>query len=309
MRGRGTQRRGRKIGIGLVFALAALGGCALATPALAAGSLSVTPNSNLTNGQTVTVTGSGFAASNPGGVLECNTASGEPTIAVAGNQVPVGCTNPLVHLTTTSASGALSYPFPIVQGTVGPPASGTDSSGGNAATDAANYPCPPTAAQLAAGVTCDIVFGDLAGDEATAPITFQGQSTTTSTTQPGSTTTSTTQPGSTTTTTAPPTTTTTTAPPTTTSTAPVSVQASPVPPPSSPSSPSGGPSLQATPTAPGASSPTLAFTGPGPGVWLLAFGGLVLLDLGYLVVTLYYRPRQLLARLLRRGGGRSTGEG
>ena len=39
---------------------------------------------------------------------------------------------------------------------------------------------------------------------------------------------------------------------------------------------------------------TLAFTGAGPGVWIMALGGLFLLNLGFLVMTLYYRPRELL---------------
>ena len=62
----------------------------------------------------------------------------------------------------------------MTTGTVGPPTTGTDSSGGNAATDAAKYPCPPTPAQQAAGASCFIAFGDLAGDQATTPISFAG---------------------------------------------------------------------------------------------------------------------------------------
>jgi hypothetical protein len=43
----------------------------------------------------------------------------------------------------------------------------------------------------------------------------------------------------------------------------------------------------------------LAFTGSGPGVWALAVGGIILIDLGFLVVTIYYRPRELLAMARR----------
>jgi hypothetical protein len=49
---------------------------------------------------------------------------------------------------------------------------GTDSTGGNPYTDAAGYPCPPTAAQQAAGDTCVIAVGDTGGDQVTVPISF-----------------------------------------------------------------------------------------------------------------------------------------
>jgi hypothetical protein len=45
---------------------------------------------------------------------------------------------------------------------------------------------------------------------------------------------------------------------------------------------------------------TLAFTGAGPGVWFMAAGGLLLLDLGFLVLTMYYRPRELVSGTGRR---------
>jgi hypothetical protein len=44
---------------------------------------------------------------------------------------------------------------------------------------------------------------------------------------------------------------------------------------------------------------TLAFTGSGPGVWALAVGGIILIDLGFLVVTIYYKPRELFAMARR----------
>jgi hypothetical protein len=44
----------------------------------------------------------------------------------------------------------------------------------------------------------------------------------------------------------------------------------------------------------------LAFTGPGPGIWVLGIGGFVLIDLGFLVLTIYYRPRELFAIAGRR---------
>jgi hypothetical protein len=44
----------------------------------------------------------------------------------------------------------------------------------------------------------------------------------------------------------------------------------------------------------------LAFTGPGPDLWVLAIGGILLIDLGYLVLTIYYRPRELFALARRK---------
>jgi hypothetical protein len=185
----------------------------MSLPASAAGSITVTPHTGVTPGTSVTVTGSGFAANNTGSVIECSGAAGQPTIGVLGNQVPVSCTNPLSHIVTTDASGNFTSTFTIVGGVTGPPTTGTDSSGGDAATDAAAFPCPPTTAQQAAGVTCVVAFGDLAGEQALAPILFVGEeppTTTTSTTLATTTTAPTTTTGPTTTTVVGSTTTTTT---------------------------------------------------------------------------------------------------
>ena len=206
--------RANRLSLALAVLLAAALGAALTLsgPASASAALIVSPNSGLTSGQSVTVTGSGYDASSTGAVLECNNASGQPTIAVLGNSIPVSCTNPLNSLHTTDASGNLSTTFTIVTGVTGPPGTGTDSSGGDAATDAAGYPCPPTPAQITAGVSCTIAYGDQGGAQASSLISFGGGTTTTTS---GGTTTTTAQ--STTTTTAP--TTTTTAPTTTTTAA------------------------------------------------------------------------------------------
>jgi len=218
----------RKFGRGRRFAL--FGGITAAVlvaaplvwmslPASAAGSITVTPSAGLSAGTMVTVTGAGFAANNTGTVIECSGAPGQPTIAVLGNAVPVSCTNPLSHVVTTDASGGFTSTFAIVQGVTGPPATGTDSGGGDAATDAAAFPCPPTTAQQTAGVTCVIAFGDLAGEQAIAPILFAGEEPpSTSTSAPSTTASTTTTTASTTTTTA--STTTTTVTTTTTTTVP-----------------------------------------------------------------------------------------
>jgi hypothetical protein len=213
--------------------------------------VTVTPNTGLMSGTVVSVSGSLFDDNATGGLLECSTAAGQPTISVAGNDVPVSCTNPLLNLATTTATGDLAAKtFTIVEGTVGPPATGTDSSGGDAATDAASYPCPPTAAQVAAGATCEMTFGDSGGASASAPISF-ASSTTTTTVVTGHATQTTTPSGTTKTV-----------------------------------LPDG----------------TLAFTGAGPGVWLMAIAGLILLDIGFLLMTTYYRPRELVVIAGRRVG-------
>jgi hypothetical protein len=53
---------------------------------------------------------------------------------------------------------------------------------------------------------------------------------------------------------------------------------------------------------------TLAFTGPGQATWVLAVGGLLLINIGFLVLTIFYRPREIFAmagrRVLRIFGGR-----
>ena len=142
----------------LAFAAAAPAGAA-STP-----SITVTPNSGLqsTGTTSVMVSGSGFADTSAGAILECNSDPSQPTISLLGHPSPVSCgPNPLPggtigpNVVSTSATGTFGpKAFTVVTGTVGPPATGTDSSGGDAATDAAKYPCPPTTAQQAAGDTC-----------------------------------------------------------------------------------------------------------------------------------------------------------
>jgi hypothetical protein len=85
----------------------------------------------------------------------------------------------------------------------------------------------------------------------------------------------------------------------------------PAPTPSSGSQPSGSSVSQGGAASTASTSPstasgtaagngsTLAFTGSGPGVWALAVGGIILIDLGFLVITIYYRPRELFAMARR----------
>ncbi|HLM96731.1 MAG TPA: hypothetical protein VK283_10480 [Acidimicrobiales bacterium] len=237
--------------------------------------MTANPGTCLNGGSVVTVTGSGFDDSSAGALLECNNASGEPTVALTLGSIkeslPVGCTAPTTAgLITTSSSGGLSGKVTIVAGTVGPPCGGsgdlfsscpaTDSAGVSPATDAPKYPCPPTTAQTSAGDSCVIAFGDSGSKQQTVNISFVPAAAA-STAQGGSA--SVTQAAS-------------------TGTAAATT----------------GASTTATST-PSTSASTLAFTGAGPGIWFTLLGGLLLLDLGYLMVTVFYRPREFAHRLGR----------
>jgi len=151
-------------------------GCDPAPQAATGGAATVTvdPGTCLSGGMVVTLTGSGFTANSLGTIVECNSTPGQPTVAVLGNPIPVGCSNPSSHMVTMSNTGALpSTSFTVVSGTVGPPATGTDSAGNDAATDAANYPCPPTQAQVSDGVTCVFRVSDAASDVVIVPVYFR----------------------------------------------------------------------------------------------------------------------------------------
>jgi hypothetical protein len=138
--------------------------------------LSVVPRTGLTSGQKIRVSGADFAKEATGGIVECNDASGQPTIKVYGNKVRVSCTNPLNELFSTNKNGSFApLIFKVHEHKVGPPAEGTDSAGHSASADAAKYPCPPTPAQVRAGDVCIINAGDAKGDNVTVPITFKNK--------------------------------------------------------------------------------------------------------------------------------------
>jgi len=132
--------------------------------------VTVTPSSGLVGGAEVQVQVTNFLANQLAGVVQCNNASNQPTQLYDGLAVPVSCSVP--QLFQTSSAGVGSDRFRIIQGVTGPPIEGTDSAGNPAATDAAAYPCPPTPAQQAAGASCTIGVGDLAGDAANTAISF-----------------------------------------------------------------------------------------------------------------------------------------
>jgi hypothetical protein len=137
----------------------------------AATSITVSPTTALADGATVTVGVSGFS-DGAGAITECNTASPQPTIPVAANDVPVSCSDPLKNLQNVAGGGFNGKPFVVHTGTVGPPAQGTDSAGKPAADDAPQFPCPPTAAQAAAGAKCIIAFGNANKEQAQAEVAF-----------------------------------------------------------------------------------------------------------------------------------------
>ncbi len=151
------------------------------------GTVTVNPATCLIGGSVVTVSATGLTANVAGSnalgtVIECNSDAGQPTISFAGNAIPVSCSAVLGDSFTPNAQGTYSGKFTIVAGVTGPPTEGTDSAGNSAANDAANYPCPPTPAQVSKGDHCDVAVGDLAGDEIPVPISFNTNKLVTTTT-------------------------------------------------------------------------------------------------------------------------------
>lgn len=260
--------------------------------ASAATSGTVTPNTGLTDGAKVTVSGSGFVAGF-GALTQCNNDPSQPTVlvALANVQVPVGCSNPVNVLVTIDNAGKVpATSFTVHTGTVGPPDPAVDSIGNPAASDAAKFPCPPTAAQINAGVTCVIGIGDLAGNKTTVPITFAGQAAPTTTTTAAPTTTTTAKPA-TTTTTATAGATTTTAAPTTSTTVAAGVTTT--------STTLASSVLGTQTTQPSSSGGALPRTGLPRHLVLMAVIGVAVLDLGYLLESSTRPARRLRERLSR----------
>lgn len=233
------------------------------------GTVTVDPATCLVNGTVVNVTATGLTAKDTGSVLECNTDKSQPTVLVFDvEQVPVSCSSVAADVFSTG-TGDYSTKFTVAEGVVGPPGTGTDTAGNSASADAAKYPCPPTAAQIAAGDQCVIAVGDEAvapskvGDQIAVPISFN--------TNKGA-----------------------TSPPTTPTTA-------------SSATTTGG-STATTSGATTTSSSSLAFTGTGPGVWWLGLIGIMLMLLGGLLLLLagprlvFARAVHTSSRVLRRKG-------
>ena len=144
-----------------------------ATASAAGATVTVTPATCLKNGSVVAVTGSGFVPGDPGGITECSTAPGQPTISLVGNAIQVSCSSPVAGLQTVSPSGTISANFTVAEGTVGPPVSGKDSAGNDASADAQKYSCP---SDVATGSGCEIGFGDSPTQNVDVLITFQPNS-------------------------------------------------------------------------------------------------------------------------------------
>ena len=176
--------RSRAVAAVAVVVGASLVGAAVVTDAAAAGpSITVSPDTGLAAGSALLMNGSGFTkgAPSPGAFMECSTATGQPTVAVTGfsTPVPVSCSAPGSGRAKVNKAGNVGFTgTAIVTGTVGPPQAGADTGGsGDAAADAADYPCPPYPAQVAAGAGCEILFLDAAGQSATQVLGFTTAST------------------------------------------------------------------------------------------------------------------------------------
>jgi len=165
---------------GALLGTAVVAGATGSTGCASSCSLTATSTTGLDTSSAVQVTGSGFAPKATGAVVECNMASGEPTVPVPDDppsfsnlgSLPVGCSSPNQDPAKVSKFGTIFAGPGITEGTIGPPGLGTDSTGGQAETDAVNYPCPPTQAQVSAGVTCAFVYQDSKGEMASLDISF-----------------------------------------------------------------------------------------------------------------------------------------
>lgn len=250
--------------------------------------MTVDPGTCLNGGTVVTVTGSGFDDSSLGIVLQCNSDPSQPTVFLGGivnEAVPVSCSSlALSRAISTGPAGQIPAPgkadptFTILSPTSGPPCGAAgdlvttcpaDSTGGNTETDAAAYPCPPTQAQQTAGYTCQITYADEGKKSATVPITFVPAPTPSA---PGASTAGSTTGSSTT----------------------------------GSSTTAGTTAAGTTAAATTPSTGALAFTGSGPDTWYTLLAALVMLSLGFLLLSVYYRPRELAAKI-RHGVGRTIG--
>ena len=222
------------------------------------------------------MTGSGYDPNSIGILLQCNNDPSQPSVALpapVSQTVPVSCTGIAIANAIPTKTGSFSATWDTIAGTTGPPCGKTgdlaatcptDTGGGNAATDAASYPCPPTTAQLAAGYSCTLAFGDEGGKTATVPISFVPAPTPT---PPG-----------------------TGGAATTTTVAGAATAAST----------SGGTTATTAAPTTAASSGSLAFTGPGTGLYIIGAAGLFMTLLGIAFLGLSGAPSSLVLAMRRR---------
>ncbi len=160
-----------------------------APPVTAAPTITAVPSTNLSSGEMVQVSGAGFTPDSPWLALECNMTPGEPPGQGSTPNLPIGCRQ---TTTTTSAPPPVLPTTPTTTPTTVPLGGGspglavTDASGamqtsvsiaeGNleGSTESAPYPCPPTAANLAAGGSCVVLVEDGADDLASVTLTITG---------------------------------------------------------------------------------------------------------------------------------------
>jgi hypothetical protein len=243
------------------------------------GTATVSPVNCVSAGTVLTITATNLLPNDLGSILECNGAANMPTVTFVGNPIPVGCSSITAHIFTSSSSGGENAKFTVLAGVVGPPATGTDSAGNSAAADAAHYPCPPTGSTNGEG--CGIAVGTskpaagpaqgaaaqpaaaTSGDQVVVPIAFSSK--------PG------TSPGG--------------------GTGGGGGSTSP----SGGSGASTAANSSTTGSGTSTSSSSLAFTGPGAGLWLIAGVGMVLIGFGCLVMAYGDVPRRLLIGATHRG--------
>jgi hypothetical protein len=162
-----------------------------ASPITASPTVTAVPATNLSSGETIQLSGSGFTPNSPWLAVECNMTPGEPPGEYLAPNLPVGCRETTTTTTTTTPTTPTTPttiptqpPFPL--GGEFPITTVTDSSGalqtsvsvieGNLGEtpQSAAYPCPPTAANLAAGGSCVVLVEDGAGEKASAPLAITG---------------------------------------------------------------------------------------------------------------------------------------
>ncbi len=104
------------VGIAALLMLSGAGGLFVAAQANAAGAtLTATPTTGIQKGTTITASGSGFAVSSSGSLMECSNAPGQPTMAVAVAKitVPVSCSKANNILPTTASGTFTPTPFTV----------------------------------------------------------------------------------------------------------------------------------------------------------------------------------------------------
>jgi hypothetical protein len=217
----------------------------------------------LLGGDVVQVAATGTSVGNGGAasILECNTDPSQPTVKFLSSQIPVSCTDVTKYLIAMTSNSFPSTAFTIVQGVTGPPTTGIDTAGNQATTDAQNYQCPPTAAELAADPSdaCVIAVGTAYAsgtpkttDQLPVPISFNQNELSSGTTSNNAATAA-------------------------------AAQAA-----------AAAKAAAAKKASTKASSSSLAFTGAGPGLWLLGMVGVLLMLLGGFTLVLVDAPRRFL---------------